>query len=146
MRTRVIILFALLLLTKAAHAQSEDKYICTANKAVGFNYTKTKGWYSSNFSPDNKYVLAKSGSKYKTAYELTKIGENVALGFCKNDFNKQGFLFCNTTGGPYAFNSNTGRYTLSYYAGYYNVKPEDIGTQNENNNTPMLEIGTCSPF
>ena len=45
--------------------------------------------------------------------------------------------------GDFRFNKNNGRYLYSFPYGYYDVLPPRIDGESD---TPLIEIGKCSPF
>lgn len=56
------------------------------------------------------------------------------------------YLQCEGLLHDFLFNKNNGRFLHIYSFGYYNVPPALIDTPDENNATPLLEIGKCSRF
>ncbi|QTP59551.1 hypothetical protein HNO53_12990 [Billgrantia antri] len=144
---RIAVLISALMIGVSTSANAEDKYICAADSSVGFAYNQlTQTWNNASFNSEARYVVSEPGESEESEYVITEIGQQFPDGFCKNGFNEYGFLHCNTIGGSFKFNRNTGRYLLAYHFGYYSVPKEDLGTVEEGNNTPYIEIGTCSPF
>jgi hypothetical protein len=53
-----------LFLVAPALFAAEERYLCVADKATGFNYNSiTKEWVQTNFKGDDKYLITKSNSK-----------------------------------------------------------------------------------
>lgn len=80
------------------------------------------------------------------AYQVTQVGENEPTFWCKYDFNSYGLLhWQGILGiGDFKFNKKNLRFMRAYIVGYINVIPG--GTAKESGDTPMIEIGKCSPI
>ena len=119
-----------------------EQYLCIAEHSVGFSYDKVKKeWENTNFKAYRKYVISeRDGTKY--AFQVTTVGEDIALIFCESDFDQDSYLSC-TGLGDSRFNKNNGRYLYSFPYGYYDVLPPRMDGGSD---TPLIEIGKCSPF
>ncbi len=136
-------LFIILLLTTVfarAHA-SENNYLCVADIATGFHYENNK-WSQASFDiKGEKYILRKlkdeeleisKNSTYK--YGFVELGSNRAWDYCTHN----GEIFdCIGPGFITRINTEKGRYLRIYVVGYTD------GDDN-NTNTPHMEIGRCS--
>ena len=134
-------LFVCLFLASVAYG--EEKYICIAEKTVGFSYNEhTKGWLEAVFKTDNKYILSECPGS-DCAYRLVEIGGKNPVSTCKETFNSAGYIFCSMLT-KFKFNKDNGRFLLVHSLGYYNVSP---GVYTDKSSpTPYMEIGKCSPF
>ncbi|GAA4350632.1 hypothetical protein [Kangiella taiwanensis] len=124
-----------------------EQYICVADMSTGFSYSEsTKRWKETSFRTDeNKYIISKSDfGKY--VLKVTQIGSKYPLAYCEQTFNEQGYLFCSGLGGEFKMQKDNGRYILSYTLGYYNVLPSVNEITDSSSDTPLLEIGKCSPL
>lgn len=124
-----------------------EQYLCVPDKATGFYYDKyTETWEYATFRTDKRYVISPARDG-ENAYRFTKIGEKDPDGYCKNEFNESGFLFCSTFGGDVKFNRINGRYLSVFTYAYTDVgTPGFLQTTDEDSGTPMIEIGKCSPY
>jgi hypothetical protein len=142
----VILLYSLLAVNASAkdlfsnitHLGNES-YICVADSATGFAFNKTsKKWKSTFFTTENKYIISKS-KKAKYQWSVKEVGESYIYSSCKNDFNSGGYIFCIGIGNTFTMNKNTFRFIMTYRLGYLD------GIDNDDN-TPHIEIGKCSPI
>lgn len=85
---------------------------------------------------DEKYLIKNKES----SWEWSKFGEKNSYKFCKVD-NSYNFdkVKCWTFGGELIFNPKTLRYIHTYLHGY-------ISGEDNNDNTPTITIGKCSPL
>ena len=118
----------------------QKKWLCIADMTTGFAFENGK-WARVDFlTEDNRFIVSRKqvvGST-KVRYHVTKFGEKFGRQ-CDPDFpNEQGFLFCEGVAN-FKINTNTGRYMRVYPFGF-------IDGIDNNNNTPLIEIGKCSPF
>ena len=134
-------LFVCLFLASVAYG--EEKYICIAEKTVGFSYNEhTKEWQNTFFKDEDKYLLSKCPGS-GCSFLLKELGAQFSTATCKSPFTKYGYIFCSSSIIQFKFNKDNGRYLLVYPIGYYNKTPED---EKQNNDTPYMQIGKCSPF
>jgi hypothetical protein len=121
----------LIILSSFAYAQ--DAYLCLPKNATGFSYLQnSKSWEISTFNvSDNKYLLKNKSGKWF----WDKFGRDFPNS-C-NEFNQR--ITCNLFVGEVIFDKKTLRYIRTYVTGYVD------GVTN-NDNTPLIEIGTCSPL
>ena len=126
-------------------AISQDAYICIPTARTGFSMNlSTKKWEQTRFRiDDDKKILKKNNDKW----EWRKFGVNYSYSDCtsggdpnsKGGFNSAGFMFCSTIAGNMRISKNTLRYIETFEYGYFDGK-------DNNDNTPFIEIGTCSPL
>jgi len=114
-------------------AQAQDTYLCIPKSATGYSYEKvTNNWEMSSFNVGNeKYLLKKKSN----TWSWEKFGESNSFSSCK-EMNSR--ITCSLVG-DVIFDKKTLRYLRTYIAGY-------VDGVNNNNNTPLIEIGTCSPL
>ena len=143
MRWRVLISASvgILLLTGAANADEDARWLCIADKITGFSYENGEWRISSFNSDDGRYIVSKKPTLFdnkKARYHVTKIGEEYGTECEENSPNSAGYIFC-----PgffnYRINTRTLRYLLVYPIGY-------TSGADTNADTPFIEIGKCSPL
>ena len=150
MKARTILYVLLICSCRTNAAQTSDspaeQFLCVAERSAGFNYqATTDSWNNANFRTDAKYIIAQSKDSY-SAYEVKRVGDNIPSSLCAKGFNEAGFLFCSGIGGDLKFNRDNGRFLLAYTLGYYNVLPKLNKITDSTSDTPLIEIGKCSPF
>jgi len=116
--------------------------------ATGFKYNKTlKKWENANFTiDDHKYVVSRSKEE-GVVWEVKQIGQQIPMAKCNNDFDENGYIFCEYYR-KFKMNKNNLRFISDYSFGYYNESPKGkIGVFFEDGwDTPFIEIGKCSPL
>jgi hypothetical protein len=137
MKMRCTLFVAALFSAGYAIAQSNETYLCIADKATGFAYDpKNSQWDYAKFNvEDNKYTLSKKAGKW----QWKKFGTTFEYD-CQGDFNEAGFLDCSLLE-RVTINKQTLRYQTVYPFGYAVAKQ---GLANQAGNTPSIEIGRCS--
>ena len=117
---------------------AQTSYLCIPETSAGFTFNKSQQkWVSTNFRVDGKkYLLSKSK---KGDWEWKKFGQQNSLEWCDGDFDEFGYLKCQLLG-TITINKNTLRFQNYYPIGYVNKST----TGNEGEDTPYIEIGTCS--
>ena len=124
-----------------ATAAEEMKWICIADSATGFSYQGGK-WVPTNFNVEGKrYLISKKQyrqNKNDMRYHVTRIGRQYAYACQKDSPNEFGMIFCQDII-EFKFNVNALRYMSIYSVGYFMGNDED-------SDTPYIEIGTCSPL
>ena len=126
-----------------AIAAEDERWICVADSVTGFSYQNGK-WASANFNVEGKrYIISKEQfgvNENDLRYHRTKIGEADVISCKKNSPDEYGFIVCSYHGIlDFRININHLRYISIYSLGY-------IDGQDNNLNTPSIEIGTCSPL
>lgn len=116
-------------------ATAQDSYLCVSEASGSVFYNESqKKWEGTAFSTNNeKIILTKKNGKWKF--------KNFGYSF-ENDcgeMNEFGTFRCNIIFGEFLFNSKTKRYLKSYAVGY-------VDGNDNNNNTPAVTIGKCSPL
>ena len=147
---RLLLCFLFLTITNTCFG---DQYLCIAKQSTGFSFNENSGqWEPTNFNVDEKkYVISKIGkdetySIVKKAYKVVRSGKDRPSFLCEVEFNKHGFIQCESLSGSFRFSNKNGRYLITYTFGYYNVVPEINKRTDKDSRNPFLEIGTCSPF
>lgn len=117
---------------------AQTGYVCIADKAVGFSFDAySKSWNHANFKvSDSKFVLSKNNANW----QWKKMGESYPIS-C-GEFNEYGYIRCDSGFTQVSFNKKNLRYMKSYLVGYVNAGI--AGKEGED--TPLLEIGKCSPI
>ena len=124
-------------------AWSQEAYICMPSAKTGFYFnSSTKSWEQTRFKTgEQKKILKKNSGKW----EWQVFGEKFGFSDCSNGgesesqegFNSSGYIFCEVLGGHMKMNKNSLRYIETYEIGF-------IDGQDKADNTPLIEIGTCS--
>jgi len=128
---RLIFVF---LITMCSVTSAQDAYLCIPKSATGYSYIQvTNSWEMTSFSVGNDKYLLKNKSK---SWNWDRFGESNSFSTCK-EIGSQ--ISCARLGGDVIFDKKTLRYLRTYIAGY-------VDGVNNNNNTPLIEIGTCSPL
>jgi len=124
-----ILYFLVTILNSVVYAQ--DAYLCLPKSATGFSYVQnSSSWEITTFNiSDNKYLLKNKSGKWS----WDKFGSN----FPKSCIDLNQKIMCNLLVGEVIFDKKTLRYLRTYIPGYVD------GIAN-NDNTPLIEIGTCS--
>jgi hypothetical protein len=127
----------------ATPVSSEERYLCETVTSGGVRYdTTSKEWVGTRFKTTKSLIISKptDGGPYEgRAFVVTKLGTSYASGSCAKPFDSEGNLKCGMLFGELLFNKNTMRFLSTYMFGYLD------GIDN-NDNTPAISIGVCSPF
>ena len=139
------IIITTIALVYASAVIGQEAYICLPSVISGFHFKSSSGnWEQSRFRiGDKKKILKKTDNKW----EWKAFGEKYSFSTCGDStestptdgFNSAGFIFCDLLGGHLRMNKNSLRYIETYEIGYVDGK-------DNNDNTPYIEIGTCSPL
>lgn len=128
-------LLGIAILTNGANAQS---YLCVADQSTGFRYdASSKSWLNAKFKTDDKF-LVKPSTEEGFKYEVSQFGLSAPLFSCRNEFNSVGTMACFGLFGEFRVNSKTLRFLSTYMVGYYTPNGDT------NDNTPHIQIGTCT--
>jgi hypothetical protein len=148
--------------TGFCRAGEPDNWLCITDQAAGFSYDQgSHRWIAAIFKPENKkYVVRPTRPEdmdyqhdfnngfndsvpYKptTKWSIAEIGDNFGFS-CSGDFNEKGFLLCTTGLWDVMFGKNTLRFQIYYKFGYITGSSE----RDDNNDTPSVEIGRCTPI
>jgi hypothetical protein len=152
MTSRGLLVFVFMSLSVTAQASDpgahDERYLCVQEMATGFGFDeKLNKWTNAVFHPTENYMVTTSSSSGRT-YQISKTGLKVPVGYCEKGFTDHGSLFCDMDFGQVMFNKSTGRFLVSYMAGYYDTGPggrftDGLGLGSD---TPFIAIGKCSPF
>lgn len=117
---------------------SQTSYLCVPETSAGFTFNKAQQkWISTNFRVEGKKYLLNKSTQGK--WEWKKFGETKSLERCDEDFDEFGYMKCELLH-TITFNKTTLRFQKYYPVGYVNKST----TGNEGEDTPHIEIGTCS--
>ena len=136
------------------------KWLCVSEKATGFAY-RSGTWSQTNFRPDYKYLIrpldevSTGGRTGNEDYGVYQFGEAYPVFFCTQSFYEgfpdksdtpAGYIYCSSMTGFFSFNMYNLRFTHAYRGGYSVVVPKINNILDEGADTPLIEIGTCSPL
>lgn len=133
-------------------ASATTTYLCVADKATGMEFDKaTKTWDITRFKASGKHVVSQATEAElalsPAKWLVKEVGDKMPSYTCSEGFSKLGQIYCQGFG-EFKFNRENGRYLRTYTFGYYNDipgKPNELfGAEGEN--TPLVEIGKCSPI
>ena len=136
---KIKLLITLLISTNSSLALSQTSYLCIPDLSTGFAYRKNLDkWTTTTFDVSkDKYLLSKSS---KGEWQWKNFGKEGSL-TCDGEINEYGYLNCNGSE-QISFNKKNLRFMLIYKVGYLNKGI--LG--NEGEDTPRMDIGTCSPL
>lgn len=150
MRYDYIIIAGLLSLAATA-ACAADSYLCVTQMVTGFVYDKDAGeWSSASFNANRRYVVSRARVD-GFAWEVVQVGETRPSTLCKSDFTGAGNLSCEGSH-QFKMNRTNRRFLHAYLMGYWTDRSGEPGAMGnpylfkEGENTPFVEIGTCSPL
>jgi hypothetical protein len=124
----------LILIALSSPSFAADRWFCAANVSDGFAYDQTEGWHTAVFNTRKlHYILGKDDNGF---FVWTPLGRKEGLGCIQNVFHK-GYSCGNEDEGA-IINLDTLRFTSWYHYGY-------VDGSDDNDNTPSIEIGQCSP-
>lgn len=134
-----------------AHLAHAESYLCVADSAAGFVYSKTsKRWTSTTFKSVEKYLLVRPTEAEKVvfsgAWVLKEVGNDTPSAGCESEFGEAETLRCEGIY-DFRFNCTSGRFLMAYLYGYWTDPPDKRTAAlfgDEGTNTPYLQIGKCS--
>ena len=148
-----MLLPALLISSNLYAVNDNTKYLCIQNQVTGFKNTKNPWtddgiWTQANFTTENKYIIRrvtkdikwdnKNWKRFEGTYIVSTFGSNSMTYFCtENHSGNTKHFDCTSDLGFFSFDSSRNRFIMAYKGGYL---------KNTKNDTPILEIGTCSPI
>ena len=112
-----------------------DNYLCLEDQVVGFSWEDRK-WQTGTFMGE-KYIVKLQGAETV----ITEFGKEFSTySDCSNNlfFTPKNRIVCRSGYGEFYFNTVTKRFMRSYMAGY--------AEGDEDGNTPLISIQTCSKF
>lgn len=123
-------------------AFSSPSYLCIADHATGF-FFKNGEWQPATFIVDHKkYIVSVKkpvARDLPRQYVVTRWGDDISNMLCGEDSpTDYGIIVCEG-GTSFRLDLNSMRYMSWYPIGY-------TDGENTNDNTPWIEIGTCSSF
>lgn len=136
---KIKLLVTLLISTNSSLALSQTSYLCIPDLSTGFVYRKNLDkWATTTFDVSkNKYLLSKSSNGL---WQWKNFGKELSIN-CKGEIDEYGYLICNGME-QITFNKKSLRFIKIYKVGY--VNKGIVG--NEGEDTPSMDIGTCSPL
>ena len=152
MTSRGLFVFVFMSLSVTVQASDpgahEERYLCVQEMATGFRFDENLNkWTSAVFDPTDKYIVTRSSASGRP-YQISKMSLKMPVGSCEKGALDQEDLFCDMSYGQFKFNKSTGRFLVSYMAGYYESGPGGRFTDGRGlgSDTPFIAIGKCSPF
>jgi hypothetical protein len=144
---RIGIATVLLCCILLVEASAMDSYLCVSDKSTGFRYNKALDkWEVVNFIVDvNKYIVSRSLDK-NIAWEVKRETGSSEFSFCKNDFDENGFLYCESNI-IFKMNKFNLRFVNISPSGYYNSaskNDQEVMLYKDGSSTLYIEIGRCS--
>ena len=146
---------ACFLLAQPAMAAPPEAYICVAEIAAGLQFDRSNGvWRSNVFSTTDKVVVKRATSAEAAVgwrWAVWSLGESALPTYvCKQDFDAQGFLYCEGFG-QFKFNNRNLRFISSYMIGFFDdglaEGKSSLGVSRvEGGDTPLVRGGKCSPL
>ena len=116
-------------------ADDSPKWICLTERATGFAWNGQR-WDQTSFDTSKmRYVISRDPAE-DNAYTVKTVSRN--YGTRCDGPTEYGFISCPFFG-EFKFNTKTLRFLSTYTAGYLDGKEN-------NDNTPAIEIGTCTRF
>lgn len=130
----------MLMVLYSCNSISQSGYLCIPDLATGFAYQKNiDKWVTTKFNVSGeKYLLTKNN---KGIWEWRNFGEKSPGIYCEEDFNEYGYISCSGFS-QISFNNKNLRFLKIYKIGYVN---KGIAGK-EGEDTPSMEIGTCTPL
>jgi hypothetical protein len=112
------------------------------DKATGFSYDKSGSWQSTDFEVEEKFLVTPRPNNFSddlipsdVAWLVTAVGKKRPEYFCKEGFNKIGYLSCKGLFSEFKMSRATMRFQSYYGNGYVSDERAD---------TPHIAIGKCS--
>ncbi len=131
---------------------AQESYFCAVEHSGGVKYNKQeKVWEAVVFNDDRKVLVTKAIPGHYdlfdgSAWVVKRLGDQVATGFCRLDFNEHDILHCVMPAGEFKFNRKNMRFLLSYTVGYWNdtISETGKGKGTEGDDSPYISVGRCS--
>lgn len=144
-------LLALPALLTGPTTDGAESYICSVKAQTAFVFEQSsKTWRPIAIgSLDKQYVVARStNGNPKVTWRVKEIGTDYTTYYCENDFDKNGYLSCSGIVAHFKMNRQTLRFIVSYEFGYYEIVSDSLFGKpyHEGDDSPHMEIGTCSSF
>lgn len=136
--------FGLLAAASFSTSALAEGWLCIADHAAGFKYNETsKDWEPTTFKTNKKYLIKESGSgEFK--WHVTEFGSIMPVSFCAENRVGKGYIFNCEGIEEFILNTKNGRFMSIYAIGYWTLDPNDPLLSGEADNTPSMQIGTCS--
>jgi hypothetical protein len=147
-KRRVVILGVCALFCSVAVAGRPGSYLCATDMSTGFRLDKGTGqWRIANFKPERKYIVTQSSTD-ALVWDVRPIGSASAIARCKSnpDFNPQA-LRCSGHE-EFWIDRKSVKFLEVYPHGYWDTGQESAPgiLPTGDPDTPLIEIGTCSPL
>ncbi len=129
------LLLIYLILNIPTIATAQDSYLCVSEAIGGISYDAArKKWEGTKITNDNnKLIITKKNNLWK----LKEFGGSTE--FDCDEPRKTGSFRCEIFFGEFLFNPKTKRFLQTFIFGY-------IDGKDNNENTPSIIIGKCSPL
>ena len=140
MRTWSVTVLAVLWVLASASVYAEERYMCVPDQAAGFSFDQNSSrWKSVNLQAEKERYIISGETLTDSSLSIVSAGANYDE--CRSDkgFSNTNEAYFECIFGEFIFNKNTGRFLRTYTAGY-------IDGLDNNQNTPAILIGRCSPF
>lgn len=142
---QLAMLMSLVTVAIASDASAADRWLCTADKATGFDRDEGSGWKVTALKVERQFIvsrpseLQRSSGYARAEYVVRVIGDQIADAGCQTSNEGPGTQTLNCEGfdGDYRISIAKGRYLYVAHAEYL------IGN-GEGSDTPFMEIGECS--
>lgn len=122
-------LWVLAFVVSTAAAAAEPSWLCVTDKATGFSF-KNDQWVITSFRANAKYIIAMELGSFRAKELGTRFGAS-----CREN----GLWIECSFPTQLTFNKQTLRFLYIYPVGF-------VGGQDNNDDTPAMAIGRCSPI
>ena len=133
---------------KKEWANAPDSYLCSVDQLIGFGLVE--GEWDSFVSKKVKHIFtvrrSQSGDEFADSSEWVFIGpeNDVAGSSCDDEFIAHGQFVCNGLHfEEFRMDAKTLRFVYVYLGGFHDI-PQNV-VPDEENPTPQMGIGTCTP-
>jgi hypothetical protein len=137
---------AAIVLFMAGPVRAQEAYLCISDKASGMSFDRqTQSWAPAAFQSGKKYIFRQKKTEdnvsmpWSWSWALFPFGTTQAWAVCDKDFEPSELTQECSGIDEFAFNKKTLRFQIYYKYGF--AYPS---TKSEGDDTPYIEIGTCS--
>lgn len=140
MRTKSLPVLIVFLAVASSPLHAEERYMCVPDHAAGFSFDQSSStWKSVNLRAENERYIISGETLSESALSIVSAGANYEECHSNKGFGSTNEAYFECVFGEFIFNKNTGRFLRTFTAGY-------IDGLDNNQNTPAILIGRCSPF